>query len=306
VEADLDELSVRTRDKGGRVYRGIYFRGNRGRLTDSRIIILVHGFNVDLEGAQETYKEFQKKLRVQVAPVPLGRYGTFVGFYWPGDHQSWALSVPTFPVRIPVAEEAGQQLAKFVRRYLRQDQEVFFIAHSLGCRVVLETLYAIADREEDSGIKTRAVVRGAFLMAGAVPYDLCEDGELFKRRDPNLRDWVIHSVNDQVLAKAFPGGSWAAGEGRGEAIGRHGWPPERWHRDVRTKLGHGDYWTEWPLVIENVPAMLGNAAPHQLFQLPVSSRPAVPSINRLPARTVKRRQLGSPLESGWEVLIREV
>jgi hypothetical protein len=186
---------------------------------------------------------------------------------------------------------------------LRPDQEVFFVAHSLGCRVVLEALYSIAELA-DLGIETRAKVRGMFLMAGAVPYLMCEDDELFKRRDPKLRDWVIHSAEDKVLAKAFPGGEWAAGESKGEAIGRHGWPPERWHRDVLTKLGHGDYWSEWPLVIENVPEMLGTVAPRQIATWPASSRPAAPPANSLPSRTLTGRQVGSPLGSGWEVLVR--
>jgi hypothetical protein len=287
------------------VYRGMYFRGTRRRLTDSRLIILVHGFNVDLASAQETYKVFLNKLQDQVGPTPLSRYGTFLGFYWPGDHQSRAVSVATFPVRIYAAEDAGRQLAKFIQKCLRPDQEVFFIAHSLGCRVVLETLFEMADMQ-NSGLQTRATVRGVFLMAGAVPYQLCEDGQLFMRRDPELRDWVIHSADDRVLSRAFPGGTWAGGERGGEAIGRHGWPAKRWHRDVLTKLDHGDYWTEWPLVIENVPVMLGKAAPHQLFTWPESSRPATPPANTLPTRTLKGRRLGSPLGSGWEILVKQV
>jgi Alpha/beta hydrolase of unknown function (DUF900) len=305
MEPELSELSVRTQDKGGGVYQGMYFRGERGRLTDSRLIILVHGFNVDLAGAQQTYRKFCQDLSTQVGPTPLSRYGTFIGFYWPGDHQAWAASVPTFPVRIPMTRDVGRQLAKFIHKCLGPDQEVFFVAHSLGCRVVLDTLLAIAEIE-DLGVKTRATVSGVFLMAGAVPYHLCEGGEPFKRRDPKLRDWVIHSAEDEVLAKAFPRGEWLVGEGGGEAIGRHGWPPKRWHRSVLTKLGHGDYWTAWPLVMENIPAMLGRAAPHQLSEWPESSRPATPRANRLSASPLKERKLGSPLGSGWEILVKPV
>ena len=290
------------------MYRGMYFRGKRSRLTDSRLIILVHGFNVDLEGARGTYKEFYEKLRVQVGPTPIERYGTFLGFYWPGDHQSWPASVTTFPARIPVAQLAGRQLAEFIKQCLRPDQEVFFVAHSLGCRVVLETLYEIAVLNA-SGTARLATVRGVFLMAGAVPYRLCEDGAILRRRDPKLRDWVIHSTSDRTLTGAFPGGEWLFSEGGGEAIGRHGWPiasPPRWHRNVRTKLDHPDYWKTWPRVIENVPTMLGDVAPHQLVEWPDSSRPPASPAKSLPKHSLKERRLASPLGSGWEILVREV
>jgi predicted alpha/beta hydrolase family esterase len=66
---------------------------------------------------------------------------------------------------------------------------VFFVAHSLGCRVVLEALYAIAVQEEEAGHSLGAPVRGVFLMAGAVPFALCEDqdGRIFRRRNPDGR-----------------------------------------------------------------------------------------------------------------------
>ena len=180
----------------------------------------------------------------------LERYGAFFGFHWPGDHRSKPASIATFPVRIAEAQVAGQQLARLIRRCFRSDQEVFFIAHSLGCRVVMEALYAIAAMEAD-GVIGLATVRGVFLMAGAVPYQKCKEGQIFRRRDPERpRDWVIHSARDLVLRVPFPSGEWLHGEGGGEAIGRHGLPTGRWHRSVPTKLGHGDYWNTWPGVLK--------------------------------------------------------
>lgn len=220
----LDELSVREQPRGGDVYRGMYFRGRRARLTAGRLVILVHGFNVDMASARETYEEFLRRLETQAWPAPLERYGAFFGFHWPGDHRFKPALVATFPVRIAEAQVAGQQLARLIRRCLRSDQEVFFIAHSLGCRVVMEALYAIAAMEADEVVGL-APVRGVFLMAGAVPYQKCEGVQIFRRRDPERpRDWVIHSARDLVLRVPFPSGEWLHGEGGGEAIGRHGLP----------------------------------------------------------------------------------
>jgi hypothetical protein len=169
----------------------------------------------------------------QAWPAPLERYGAFFGFHWPGDHRFKPTSVATFPVRIAEAQVAGQQLARLIRKCLRSDQEVFFIAHSLGCRVVMEALYAMAAMEAD-GVVGLAPVRGVFLMAGAVPHQKCDGDDIFHRRDPERpRDWVIHSARDLVLSVPFPSGEWLHGEGGGEAIGRHGLPAGRWHRNAR-------------------------------------------------------------------------
>lgn len=302
----LDELSVRKQPRGGDVYRGMYFRGRRERLTEGRIVILVHGFNVDMASARGTYEEFLGRLETQVWPAPLKRYGAFFGFYWPGDHRFQPASVATFPVRIAVAREAARQLATLIRRRFRPDQEVFFVAHSLGCRVVLETLYEIAVLEADGAVNL-APVRGVFLMAGAVPYQRCEGDDIFHRRDPERpRDWVIHSTKDKVLRAAFPGGEWLYSEPGGEAVGRHGWPAGRWHCSVRTKLDHGEYWETWPGVLENVPVMLGDALPLQLPEWPDNFNAGALPGNELPARALAKRRIGSPLESGWEVLLPQI
>jgi esterase/lipase superfamily enzyme len=184
----------------------MYIRGKRERLTERRIVILVHGFNVAIASARKTNEEFLRDLGTQVWPATVKRYGAFFGFDWPGDHRFKPASVATFPARIAEAQVAGQQLARLIQKHMRPDQEVFFVAHPLGCRVVLETLYAITEKEADGAVNL-APVRGVFLMAGAVPYRRCEGDEIFKRRDPERpRDWVIHSAHDKVLRRAFPAG----------------------------------------------------------------------------------------------------
>lgn len=305
----LDELSVRTQPRGGSVYAGIRLRGRRTQLSERRIVILVHGFNVDSKSARQTYRQFLNRLETEVWPTPLAKFGAFWGFHWPGDHQSQVMSVATFSVRIATAKDAGEQLARLIVEYLRPDQEVFFVAHSLGCRVVLEALYAITVREHQQGKPLGAPVRGVFLMAAAVPHQLCEDGRKFRRRDPERpHDWVVHSENDRILQLLFTRGEWANGENGGEAVGRYGRPgaPERWYRTVRTKLGHGDYWSEWPLVIENIPDMLGAPVPQQPPEQPEISRSAQLPSSDLATRTIDTREIGAPLDLGWEVLLQEI
>jgi hypothetical protein len=117
---------------------------------------------------------------------------------------------------------------------------------------------------------------------------------------------VIHSTHDLVLWGPFPGGEWAHGEGGGEAIGRHGLPGRRWHRSITTKLGHGDYWETWPLVIENVPEMLGALVPRRLPQQPDGSRSGGLPSSSPATHPVNSRKIGDPLESSWSVLLRQI
>jgi hypothetical protein len=307
VDVVLDELSVRTRDRGGAVYRNVRARGHTSRLTERRIIILVHGFNVDAKHARKTYQDFLIRLQAQTWPVPLDSFGAFWGFHWPGDHRNRLVSLSTFPVRVEVARSAGKELARLILEYLGSYQEVFFIAHSLGCRVVLETLYEIAGQKRRPGQREGASVQGTFLMAAAVPYQKCGQGATFYQENrEHPRYWVSHSAYDRVLMIPFRTGEGEHGEGGGEAVGRHGWPLERWSETVETDLGHGDYWETWRDVLENIPKMLRASAPQLLPERPDGSRSSQLPRSELPAREPDPRQIGEPLRSDWQDLLEPI
>ena len=307
MDVVLDELSVRTRDRGGDVYPNVRARGHTSRLTKGRIIILVHGFNVDAKHARKTYQDFLIRLQAQTWPAPLDSFGAFWGFHWPGDHRNRLVSLLTFPVRVAETKDAGRQLARLILEYLGSNQEVFFIAHSLGCRVVLETLYEIAHRRRLSQQHEGASVQGTFLMAAAVPYQKCGEGAIFYQKNlEQPRNWVIHSVHDWVLVIPFRTGEGEHGEGGGEAVGRHGWPLQRWSETVETDIGHGDYWKTWRDVLENIPKMLRATAPQLLPERPDGSRAGQLPRSELPVREPESRQVGEPLRSDWQDLLEPV
>ncbi len=275
---------------------------------------MVHGFNVDLEAARDTYGTFLDRLRAHVGQGQFKTLGAFWGFYWPGDHPNPAKSAATFPVRIETTKEAGRQLARLIINYLKPHQEVFFIAHSLGCRVVLDTLRAIAEREGDeaekSGRPTRlgAPVRGILLMAAAVPYQLCEDGakKPFHPRDPQRpKDWVIHSKCDWTLHHLFPKGQEAHSGDESEAVGRHGWPIGRWHSTLETDLGHSEYWRKSPQVLRTVPDVLGVPKSQQLPERPKDIRCRKRQAFHLPRNILPTRNVGDSAESGWQTLLEQ-
>jgi pimeloyl-ACP methyl ester carboxylesterase len=273
------------------------------RLNESRIIILVHGFNVDAENASKTYQDFLIRLQAQTWPAPLDSFGAFWGFHWPGDHRNRILSLLTFPVRVEVARSAGRELARLILDYLGPDQEVFLVAHSLGCRVVLEALVEIAARKGHPGQRKGASVQGTFLMAAAVPYLKCGEGAPFYQANrDHPRNWVIHSVHDWVLMMPFRAGEGEHGEGGSEAVGRHGWPLKRWSETVETDLGHGDYWETWNHVLENIPKMLRANGPRVLPERPDGSRSSRLPRSELPTRGSVPRQIGEPIRSDWQDL----
>jgi hypothetical protein len=313
-KAAFGELSVRTKSRGGEIFGGIDYLGDLGRLDERRIIIMVHGFNVDLQAARDTYGTFLDRLRAHVGQGRFKALGEFWGFYWPGDHPDPVTSARTFPDRIDTTKEAGRQLARLMIEYLKPHQEVFFIAHSLGCRVVLETLRAIAEREGDeankSGRPTRlgAPVRGILLMAAAVPYQLCEEGvkKPFHPRDRERpKDWVIHSRCDWILHHLFPKGEEKHSGDKSEAVGRHGWPIGRWHSTLETDLGHSEYWGKSPLVLSTVPDMLEMRKVQELPERPTRIRcRKLPSFH-LPKNILRSRNIGDPAESGWQTLLEQ-
>lgn len=316
-----NELSVRRSEGVGGIFRGMLARGELSRLTDGRIIILVHGFNVSAAEARSTYQEFLTLLMKKDFRFSLDSFGSWWGFHWPGDHDGLPLIRPvvsggTFSVRIGQAGEAGHQLMRFLER-LSPDQNVYFIAHSLGCRVVLETLFHIADRKNSTGQWVGASVRGTFLMAAAVPYMFCEGGDedgpaagvphYFRKRPSEPDEWVFFSPKkDGTLKKPFQTGEWLHGEGGGEAVGRHGLPEKRWRRAVETNLDHGAYWYDEKRVISTMPELFGSAVPHPLRDraVPLDAEPL--ALRRLPERRVPLRPLGAAIEGGWRVIVNEI
>jgi pimeloyl-ACP methyl ester carboxylesterase len=87
--------------------------------------------------------------------------------------------------------------------------EVDFIGHSLGCRVILETLNILRD-------KARFRVRHICLMAPAVPSEMLEpDGIYYDLLQSLSTDGtqvrVLRSMHDEVLHFAFPAGQAMAG-----------------------------------------------------------------------------------------------
>jgi pimeloyl-ACP methyl ester carboxylesterase len=162
--------------------------------------------------------------------------------YWPGD-AAWGtadlVDFLIYPFAVGTAREAGPVLANFLER-MPNLEIVHFIGHSLGCRVVLETILALAARPQ---------VGKVCLMAAAIPIFQVEWGGRLEMAMVRAQQvLVLYSGSDIVLTGAFPPGQFAAGRGEGVfpvALG-HERPPPTVAGTVDaieiSGAGHGDYW----------------------------------------------------------------
>jgi hypothetical protein len=302
-----------------------------------RIILLVHGYNNDKEQAEESYDALMRNLPDQHAHLADDVWW----FFWPsyvervtgtavdyrvtvsgsevGTESNSALSVPTYAWQVLKARDVGRELGRYLRSLQREEgtpTEIVFVAHSLGCRVVLEALRELLVESTEEHERDR--VPCVCLMAAAVPTFMVGEGaRLEYAATVPQATYVLHSRADMVLRWAFRGGQGLAtqlmalgfggenaggDEGEGfypEAVGRYGNPTAVWLRRAETGLGHSGYWTH-PSTAPNVLRAMSGQRVADLRQLSTLegmewTLPAHPDLpdwnNRQAARPQPSRRL---------------
>lgn len=232
------ELTVRAKPKGGGLRPRLSWRGPS--LLDQRpMLIFIHGFANDESRARRSYAELSQSLCRRPGPV----WGENIWwFYWPGDGRFAGESQLLYPYQISHARDAAAHLAAFLGRPAGAGRRVVLVAHSLGCRVALETLRLLDARPDAGAVQ----VEGTCLLAAAVPVPMCKAGQPFGSTSLRRRQVALHSRSDRVLQFAFRIGQSARLDGGlwPEAVGRFGNPDQRWAVQSRsTGLGHGEYYS---------------------------------------------------------------
>jgi pimeloyl-ACP methyl ester carboxylesterase len=154
------------------------------------VLIGTHGFNVNRQQGIDCLSNWESLL------VPQPFSGAFVGVLWPGDSES--LHALSYPVEPRNATGAGNMIATFVDSYFGNAASISLVSHSLGARVVLQTISQM-----------RRPVRRTILMAGAIGDD-CLTGEFAGVPAKVDKISVLASKEDEVLRWAFPIGDLAA------------------------------------------------------------------------------------------------
>jgi pimeloyl-ACP methyl ester carboxylesterase len=166
---------LREAPEGGAVRAPGVVRASLDQLARRRCAFMVHGFNNHAGEAARAYNGFRVQ---QLARVPglseLALDRRLADVHWPGDAEWWGpldpLDFLVYPEAVAHARESAAQLAALIAHALPALDVVDFVGHSLGCRVILETLQRMAD--DDTPVHVGRVV----LMAAAVPADFLEPG----------------------------------------------------------------------------------------------------------------------------------
>jgi predicted alpha/beta hydrolase family esterase len=216
-----------------------------GDLDRPRLLLLVHGFANDEHEAHASFEAFQAALAA-TSDFDSSTAGSVWEFHWPGNRPGNAiLEVTSFAARIDTAGWSGDKLAQFLdhlgqTHYLKARQQLFIVAHSLGCRAVLEAIRTIRGNPAYQG----PTIQGVFLLAAAVPAVEClSSAGAYQPLGGQAGEYVFCSRSDKALKPVVFGiGQRLFGE-PGQAIGRDGMPDHRWTERQRTRLQHGEYWS---------------------------------------------------------------
>jgi pimeloyl-ACP methyl ester carboxylesterase len=282
------DLSLREKASGGGVAESVSENPPRWMRRWSRVVILVHGYNNGLCAGCRSYGAFLGN-----APTRFPKVGRF---FWPGDLSVSLLSAASYSWKIRTAEECAEKLAEFLVRLVRSRTvpiEIDFIGHSLGCRLVLETLRKAA------GSEVMSHVRVVCLMAAAVPVTLVSPGYCLEKASRGVpARLVLYSPNDKVLRWSFPIGQALAaipwiGDEHGvylRAVGLEGKPAGYPTASAQmTGNDHSDYWSD-ERIFRHISPLLGVARERGIEERWLPGRdtpePPPPTLRLTPERGV--------------------
>lgn len=153
------------------------------------VVFAVHGFNVDQGDGLNRLSNWETLLQ-------WGPQFFFVGVLWPGD--SSLLGPLCYPGEGRTAMECGKLLAALIASAVADHAStISFVSHSLGARLVLETVRAL---------ECSIPVANLALMAGAINDD-CLVNEYAAAAQRAGKVSLLASLKDDVLARAFPVGN---------------------------------------------------------------------------------------------------
>ncbi len=263
-------------ERGGPVRAEVEDEQNRLKNSGCRhLLILVHGFN---NTATDAKKSYSLLLSLFEEHFNRSRYApdAIAFFHWPGNLGPPVASTAGYPLDIPQADNSAKRLAEYLAAFPRGSDpggfKITLIGHSLGCRVVLQTL----DKLPRALAPNVEVVS---LMAAAVPMEFVKTaGKLETTVKAPRRVLKCYSHQDWVLWLAFPQGQQAAfalnieDKFYSEAVGLYG-NPDAVGIPIKTANGHSDYWGD-----RNVANRFSAAIDPTFYTLPPAAQPAERSL----------------------------
>lgn len=180
-------ISFRDKAVGGAVTGGKLILGSMDELRQKPgITFITHGYNVDANDGISRLRQLAVRLTSQ-------QNSAIVSILWPGD--SWMGGL-AYPFKGKVANDAARNLARFIVTHKLHEKELNFISHSLGGRVVMETIKALPHHVQINQVCLMAAALDDTCLALKAQYK----EELSRVR----RVAVLASKWDKVLAGAYP------------------------------------------------------------------------------------------------------
>lgn len=263
------EISLRWKCFGGPV-RTKPRENPSGNLAQARrIVLLIHGFNVNQCDAGVSFEKF-------TAQLPFRWQGRSAWVYWPGDAtRSWKgsnrpggsldeiASIASYPFQANRAIDSASQFCEFLKKQRagrKNPIHVTIVAHSLGCLLAMELVDKLTT---NSSVRLELVI----LMAAAVPQYAFRLGERYSLRKFSDTKFVIyHSGNDEVLQGAFRPGQFAVASGpfslfrRRGAVGLKGLAhPSKNAEQIVKQHKHSGYWPDREIAIDLAERLEGKA-----------------------------------------------
>lgn len=293
------ELSVRSDATGGDVLPQV--AGSLGPYG-SQIVFLFHGYNDSFAVAQQSYTSFLQNFPAAGNPLHDKWKPAIHPCYWPGDKAWGFLSPVGYPLEMGPARQSAAIFADFLATLHAPaggTLDLYFIAHSLGNRVVLELLSTLENMKAAGRLSSQIQFKGFCTMAAAVPVSMAEpSGNLFAAATLSSIRRTLYSRADTVLHFAFPLGETAALEGFfPTAIGRFGQPQSDWTAETEMFISpsngynHGDYWSQ-PNTIPQISAFFGIPAAVAPASASILAR-SLPAPASLPQNQIRTNSLPS-------------
>ena len=219
---------------------------------EKKVTFLVHGFNVSRPEGQTALSRLAKDL-------PSIRNDAIVVVTWPGDDPRTrvGLNYLCYVWRKNDANDTGREFERFCGSTFGRDTTLSFVSHSLGARVVMESV---------ERLRKAYRIDQVCMMAAAIDDDsLADPGQYRQATTSAKRVAILASEQDDVLKYAYrPGqhpamGAMTLGAGlllTRKALGRSGpqphseklfWshsiPATVYHEQIPDdrNVGHGDY-----------------------------------------------------------------
>lgn len=158
---------------------------------EQRVTFLVHGFNVSREAGQTALSRLANDM-------PSIHNGAIVVVTWPGDHSMVPINFASYLWRKNDANDCGREFERFCKRSLAPDAILSFVSHSLGARVVMESMSRLQDR---------FTIDRVCLMAAAIDDDSLADPDQYRQAVKAAgRVAVLASEKDFILQQTYQPG----------------------------------------------------------------------------------------------------